>query len=249
MYCAHCGTKNDEGIESCDRCGELLTNVDSSYLTHLGVKACPDCKRVNVSGARFCTDCGRNLDDVIPTRVRTRLVGSPEDAIPVTTDSSPADTPVSVELDSQPNNPHGGQKQPGSSSPVLPTVSIPSEEVSASKLNDSGTPRANLPQELQGWNWGGLLLPFVWGPFNRVWVGLAVLLVFIPPMSVVLVLFLYGPAAIFLGMRGNELAWRARKWDSVEHFRVVQAQWAKWAAIIFALLAISMLMFLISNLG
>ncbi|MFP6680378.1 MAG: hypothetical protein VB824_09555 [Dehalococcoidia bacterium] len=177
------------------------------------------------------------------------MVGSPEDAIPITTHSSTVDPPGLVGVDSQPDNPHGGHKQPRSPSPVLPPVSISSEEVRASKPNDSGTPRANLPQELQGWNWGGLLLPFVWGPFNRVWVGLAVLLVFIPPMSVVLVLFLYGPAAIFLGMRGNELAWRARKWDSVEHFRTVQAQWAKWAAIIFSLLAISMLMFLISNLG
>lgn len=267
MYCAHCGTNNGDELESCDRCGELLARTDSSHVTHLGIKACPDCKTVNAPRARFCTDCGRNLDDVIATSGATRQAPPARPAAPIGTRRSPVSPTPPAQRDPGPPNRSAGEAEVRRPAAAPPPSSVSTEGVRAGRgpedlradstdsgaasqaPNDSGTPEANLPEELKGWNWGGLLLPFVWGPFNRVWLGLAVVLVFIPPMSDVLVLLLYGPAAIFVGMRGNELAWRARKWDSIEQFRAVQAQWARWGMIGFGLLAISMLMFLTSNGG
>lgn len=39
-----------------------------------------------------------------------------------------------------------------------------------------------------------------------------------------------------LGLKGNEMAWQNKKWDSVEHFHAVQRKWALWTAIVYALI-------------
>ena len=47
--------------------------------------------------------------------------------------------------------------------------------------------------------------------------------------------------AVFLGARGNELAWRGKKWESVDHFIRFQKQWSTWAiriSIAFLVLAL-----------
>ena len=260
MYCAHCGTKNEDGLESCNRCGELLARMDPTHVTHLGVKACPDCKTVNAPRASFCTDCGRNVDDVVATSGVARNAPPPKPVVPIGIRRSPVSPAPSD--DSRPATSGRAEVRRPSASP--PPSSVTTEEVDVGRgpddlrtdseaparaPNDSGTPEAKLPEELRGWNWGGLLLPFIRGPFNRVWLGLAVLLVFIPPMSGGLVLLIYGPAAIFVGMRGNDLAWRSRKWDSVEHFRTVQAQWTRWGMAGFGILVITLLLFLTSSGG
>lgn len=259
MYCAHCGTKNDEGLESCDRCGELLERIDPSHATHLGIRSCPECKTANAPRARFCSECGLNLDDVVATSGALRPAQPTGPGGPIGTRRSPVSPAPSTQRDPETSS-HAEIRRPAPSPPS--TVSADrvrtdrgpedlrdGSDVPLDAQNDSGTPEAKLPVELRGWNWGGLLLPFVWGPANRVWLGLAVLLVFIPPMSGALVLLIYGPAALFVGMRGNELAWRARKWDSIEHFRMVQAQWTRWGLVGFGLLLITGLMFLASNGG
>ncbi len=39
------------------------------------------------------------------------------------------------------------------------------------------------------------------------------------------------PIAIVLGFKGNEWAWKNKKWESVEEFKRIQKLWAKWAFI------------------
>ena len=265
MYCAHCGTNNPDGIESCDRCGESLVAMDPSRATVLGIKACPGCQTVNDPRARFCTGCGRDVDDIVatsaaPTRTTTPSAPISTRRSPVSPAPPPASRASTPEISGTPETRGGsGQVQrpsPGSARPSVTTDGARAgrgredlradADTPARAPNDSGTPEARLPEELRGWNLGALLLPFIWGPFHRVWIGLAVLLVFIPNMGV-LVLLVYGPAALYVGMRGNELAWRARKWESVAHFRSVQGQWAKWSAVGFALLLISFLIMLSSG--
>jgi hypothetical protein len=73
----------------------------------------------------------------------------------------------------------------------------------------------------RGWNWGAFILPPIWGIGNNVWIGL---LGFIPLVNFVM--------AIYLGAKGNELAWNARQWDSAEHFRSVQKKWAIWGLVL-----------------
>lgn len=74
---------------------------------------------------------------------------------------------------------------------------------------------AVLPAEISGWNWGAMLLNWIWGIGNKTWIAL---LMFVPVVN--LVMF------FVLGAKGNEWAWRNKKWDSVEHFRAVQRKWA-----------------------
>ena len=89
-----------------------------------------------------------------------------------------------------------------------------------SRPNDSGQGAGSvLPAELEGWNWGGFLLTWVWAIGNRVWIGLAALAPV--PMAGLAI-------AILLGIKGNEWAWQNKKWQSIEHFRRTQRIWLYW---------------------
>ncbi len=82
--------------------------------------------------------------------------------------------------------------------------------------NTSGQGKAAVvPDEVRGWSWGAFLLNWIWGLFNRTWIALAVLL---PVIGFVV--------WIILGLKGNEWAWRNKRWDDVEHFKRVQRKWA-----------------------
>ena len=81
--------------------------------------------------------------------------------------------------------------------------------------------KAELPEELRGWNWGAFLLGPIWGAFHGVWIGL---LLFVPYVGVIASI----PLATMFGKRGNEWAWKNRHWESVEQFRAAQRAWALW---------------------
>ena len=72
--------------------------------------------------------------------------------------------------------------------------------------------QAVIPREIGGWNWGAFLLNWIWAIGNSVWIGLLAL---VPYAGFVM--------AIVLGVKGNEWAWRYKRWDSVEHFRRTQS--------------------------
>ena len=80
--------------------------------------------------------------------------------------------------------------------------------------NDSGQKDATLPPELRGFNWGGLLLSYIWAVGNKSYVGLLGL---IPIVGILM--------RPFLGFKGNEMAWRNRRWESIEQFRATQKTW------------------------
>jgi len=94
--------------------------------------------------------------------------------------------------------------------------------------NDSGRgPESHLPEELRGLNWGGLLMNFIWGLAMRVpytWLCLVPFLGFVFP--------------VVMWVRGNEWAWKFRRWDSVEHFRRVQEKWAVVGLVLVVVLGI-----------
>ena len=83
---------------------------------------------------------------------------------------------------------------------------------------------AIVPEEVKGWSWGAFVLTWIWGIFNSVWIAL---LCFIPFFSLVW--------AIVLGVKGNEWAWRNKKWDSIEHFKSTQRSWNIAGIIVFAI--------------
>jgi len=83
-----------------------------------------------------------------------------------------------------------------------------------------------IPDGIRGWSWGACLFPWIWAVGNNTWIGLLAL---IPYVNV--------PVMIWLGFKGREMAWRNRRWDSVDHFNRVQRAWSQWAVGITLVLA------------
>lgn len=89
--------------------------------------------------------------------------------------------------------------------------------------NDSGSGNtAILPQELRGFNWGALMLTFLWSINMRAWIGLLSL---IPYVGFIV--------HIVAGFKGNEWAWQNRRWESIQQFKDVQKAWTIWGVVMF----------------
>jgi len=83
---------------------------------------------------------------------------------------------------------------------------------------------SEIPSEINHWSWGAAGLTWIWGVYHRVWISF---LVFIPIVNIVMI--------IYLGIKGNKLAWRADKWESVEKFLETEKKWKPWGIVFFAL--------------
>lgn len=93
--------------------------------------------------------------------------------------------------------------------------------------NTSGEGKAAaVPTEIRGWNWGAFLLNWIWGIGNGTFIAL---LMFVPFVNFVM--------PFVLGAKGNEWAWRNRRWQSVAEFKSAQRKWA-WAGLLVALVVI-----------
>lgn len=93
-----------------------------------------------------------------------------------------------------------------------------------------------IPDEIKGWNWGALGLPWIWGIYYSVWISLLAL---IPVFNLIWI--------FVLAVKGNEWSWRNRKWQNVEQFKASQEKWKIWGIIFFALLCLNIIISL-SNL-
>lgn len=90
-------------------------------------------------------------------------------------------------------------------------------------VNTSGNGQAAvLPEELKGYNWGALLLSWIWGIGNKTYITLLSFLVaFIPFIGCLAALGMN----IWFGFKGNEWAWQNKHFESVEHFKSNQKKW------------------------
>jgi hypothetical protein len=85
---------------------------------------------------------------------------------------------------------------------------------------------AEIPNEIQRWNWGAFWLTWIWGLAHNVWVSLVVLI----PGAVLIMPFI-------LGAKGTEWGWQNRKFKGgIAEFRKVQRRWALWGWIIAPIL-------------
>ncbi|BBA33873.1 uncharacterized protein sS8_1919 [Methylocaldum marinum] len=94
--------------------------------------------------------------------------------------------------------------------PLARVADIPSSE-----NNSGGGSSIVIPPGVRGWSWGAFLLTWIWAVFNRTWIGLLCLIPYIG--------FVF---SVYLGIRGRELAWRNKRWDSLEHFNQIQRRWS-----------------------
>ncbi len=74
--------------------------------------------------------------------------------------------------------------------------------------------KAEVPQEIDRWNWGAVFLSAIWGIGNKTYIALLALI----PIINIFVL-------IALGLHGNKWAWRNKQWESVQQFKSVQKKW------------------------
>lgn len=81
---------------------------------------------------------------------------------------------------------------------------------------------SELPPEIQKWSWGAAGLTWIWGAYHRVWRSFWI---FLPLLN-----YFYW---IYLGLKGNELAWRKNRWRSVSEFLAFQRKWRNWGIAIF----------------
>jgi len=129
--------------------------------------------------------------------------------------------------------------QVNSSIPVInpPVLDIPVEVAD----NTSGMGKNSVaPEEIKGWSWGAFLWNWIWAIGNKTWIGLvAIIPLFVSMWAIgnktwiglVVVPFLTFTMAIVLGIKGREWAWKSKHWDSVEAFKRIQRNWAKWGLI------------------
>lgn len=97
--------------------------------------------------------------------------------------------------------------------------------------NNSGTGKLldssiAVPQEIPGWNWGAFFFPGLWCIPNQVWIGLIAwsdLSLITLPLTMGMT---WPMMAIILGVKGNEWAWKSRRWKSVKAFKRHQRLWA-----------------------
>jgi hypothetical protein len=89
--------------------------------------------------------------------------------------------------------------------------------------NTSGQGRSStVPPEIKRWNWGAFLLNFIWAIGNRTWIGLLALL---PYVGIIM--------TVVLGFKGNEWAWKNKRWKSIAHFKRVQKRWSVCGVCLF----------------
>ena len=81
---------------------------------------------------------------------------------------------------------------------------------------------AEIPPELDRWNWGAFFLNWIWGIGNSTYIAL---LMFVPLVNIVMI--------FVLGAKGSRWAWQNRAWRDAEHFRRTQRSWAIAGLIVF----------------
>jgi len=109
----------------------------------------------------------------------------------------------------------GCGKQIHETAPMCPHCGAPQSAQAA------GAAAIAIPDGIKGWSWGAFLLNWIWAIGNKTWIGLLAL---VPYVGFIM--------AIVLGFKGREWAWKARQWESVEHFNRVQKKWSFWGVAI-----------------
>ena len=132
-----------------------------------------------------------------------------------------------------------------SSIPVTPQVplNVPSRYATEDNGSGLGSNSSAPPPEISGFNWGAFLHPLFWGYNHKSWIALLCI-----PMSLARIYMLYFQHqrgelfgntilgsfvvslgfAIWFGKQANKLAWRNRRWESINQFKKVQQKWALW---------------------
>lgn len=89
--------------------------------------------------------------------------------------------------------------------------------------NDSGRgEQSRLPHNLEGLNWGACILSVIWGGVMKVQ-GMTLLgWTFLMMVPIVGMIFPF-----YLLIKGNEIAWKSRRWATHDEFKETQRKWTR----------------------
>lgn len=112
------------------------------------------------------------------------------------------------------------------------------------------------------WNWGAFLLGWIWAiGHSIIWpmyivIGLTIILVVLPmlvPLSLIITLWIYYllifALNIYLGVKGNFMAWDNGCYDNVAHFREKERKWTLAAIIVWGGIFLSLITLYIMGLS
>ncbi len=235
IYCMHCGTAASENDYACDRCGERVYIPDPSRVPPLGFTSCMHCATVNEAHASYCANCAAEIDQ------SARI--SPDGA-----NAAPDDRGASFDSDRESNRSsdrQSGGYRIGSGTFNPSQWGLPRRSKATSSRDDENP----TPQEIQRWNWSAFILGPIWGIVHGLWwtiLGFLPLLPLPPTLRSIGFIVLFG-VMVILGLKGNEMAWRSKQWESPEKFLAVQQRWATWS-IVFAIGAlVALILFLLGQ--
>lgn len=235
VFCSHCGTDNPKSGYSCTRCGERLIEITTDSPSPMGLVSCARCGSANNSRAVYCWVCGTGMNDAV--RISPTQQEKPAKAVrtyrpdlnPISVPSPTGDPKDERDLRGPATGSVSGPGPGASAGPApVPTASA-SDSPEESETNTSGMKDEKAPPEIKGWNWAAFLVTPIWGIFSGVPAAalmFAIYLPFFPPWLRFVALM---GGSLYLGFRGNELAWRGKKWRSIKHFKSVQQRWLAWS--------------------
>lgn len=107
----------------------------------------------------------------------------------------------------------------------------------------SSNTKQELPEELKKFNWGACNFTWLWGVFNKSFITLWFILVTclcnlindgeLVFGRILLCACICLPFQIWFGIKGNEWAWKNKRWKNIKHFNRVQRIWGVIGATIF----------------
>lgn len=256
IYCPHCGTKNALSLYSCARCGERLFLPNADAPPPMGLAACPKCEKANVGRASFCVFCGGSMEAAVRMSpagtAATRNTARAREQRERGGQRDQQDQRDQRRDERRPEERRTAQpdlrRSETRTEPFQPAP-VPNARAEA---NDSGTPGGQLPVQFRGFNWAAFLLGTIWGLGNGVLLAILVNLagyaaLWFSTRSTDSVKWMgfaaWVIANLINGYKGNEWAWRARKWQSAEHFRRVQQGWLLWAVVTSVIVMIAFSLF------
>ena len=191
------------------------------------VRYCPKCGKAGVEGMKFCPQCGHELVPSSMPRETLRLAVTGRAALSHSTNALLVGENGLRILKAIAHSPGLSAEEviECTNTDMLDIRDLVDSgllEFGEIGENTSGQSGATIPEAIKGWNWGAFWFGWLWGVCNNTWIALLSL---IPYAGFVM--------SIVLGIKGNEWAWRNKKWDSVEHFKRTQGNWAIAALVMF----------------
>ena len=227
VFCSHCGIENARGGYSCARCGERILLVTTDTPSPMGLVSCARCGGANFNRAVHCWVCGTEMNDEVRISPATPVEPARK-ARTYEHELNPISVPAPARELRDPAVDSISGSGPGTSVGPVPVANdaAMSEEP---ETNTSGMKRGEVPRDIKRWNWAAFLMAPIWGIFSGVPIAALMFAVYLPVFPSTLRIMTLMGASLFLGFRGNELAWRGKKWRSVKHFKSVQQRWVVWS--------------------